>query len=123
MKIKYFFIPLFSSAILFSACSSIQSDLRNLIKETTGKDFDVSKLIKTSEGRKNLINSLKKSYESKPDEPASLLLIAWKQSAEMGEIGFDDIKEGGIYTRDNDPFKLEQKVEYFNMEYKILVMF
>lgn len=41
----------------------------------------------------------------------------------MGEIGFDDIKEGGIYTRDNDPFKLEQKVEYFNMEYKILVMF
>ncbi|WP_201281351.1 lipoprotein, partial [Mycoplasmoides pneumoniae] len=122
MKFKYLSIPFLSSTLLFSAYASIQSDLRNLIQETTKQDVDVYKVIKTSEGRKNLITSLKKSYEVNPDKTTKLLLDAWKQSAEKGEIDIEKINfpDVGIYATGNDPLKIELKVEYFDMEYQDL---
>ncbi|AAB96022.1 hypothetical protein BIX54_02685 [Mycoplasmoides pneumoniae] len=75
---------------LLSACTGIQADLRNLIKETTGKDIDLSKAIKTKEGKKNIIASLKKSYEVNPRDTTKLLLDAWKQSFEEGKLGIPD---------------------------------
>ena len=104
---------------VLSACTGIQADLRNLIKEATGKDIDVYKAIKTTEGKKNMITSLKKSYKVNPKDTTKLLLDAWKQSAEKGELGipdfdFDDV----IYPASKDPFTMERKIEYFQMTYQ-----
>ncbi|MGV1746573.1 lipoprotein [Mycoplasmoides pneumoniae] len=104
---------------LLSACTGIQADLRNLIKETTGKDIDLSKAIKTKEGKKNIIASLKKSYEVNPRDTTKLLLDAWKQSFEEGKLGipdfdFDDV----IYPASKDPFTMERKIEHFQMTYQ-----
>ncbi|WP_201281395.1 lipoprotein, partial [Mycoplasmoides pneumoniae] len=89
---------------VLSAYTGIQADLRNLIKETTKKDIDVYKAIKTTEGKKNMITSLKKSYKVNPKDTTKLLLDAWKQSAEKSELGipdfdFDDV----IYPASKDP--------------------
>lgn len=88
MKFKYLSTPLLFSALLFSACSSanVGANLKSLIKETTDQDLDLSESVSTSEGKKNLISSLKKSYETNPSKTASVLLNAWKQSVENGQI-------------------------------------
>ena len=104
---------------LLSACTGIQADLRNLIKETTGKDIDLSKSIKTKDGKKNIITSLKKSYEVNPKDTTKLLLDAWKQSFEKGELGIPDLDfEDVIYPKTSEPFKFERKVDHFQMTYQ-----
>ena len=104
---------------LLSACTGIQADLRNLIKETTGKDIDLSKAIKTKEGKKNIIASLKKSYEVNPRDTTKLLLDAWKQSFEEGKLGIADFDFDHVaYPQTNDPFTMERKVDHFQMTYQ-----
>ncbi len=104
---------------VLSAYTGIQADLRNLIKETTKKDIDVYKAIKTTEGKKNIITSLKKSYEVNPKDTTKLLLDAWKQSFEKGELGIPDLDfEDVIYPKTSEPFKFERKVDHFQMTYQ-----
>ncbi len=91
---------------ILSACTWIQANLRNLLKETTGKDFDLSKAIKIPEGRQNLINSLKKSYEVNPKDTTKLLLDARKQSSEEGKLGIADLDFDQVTNpTEKDPFK------------------
>ncbi|AAB96075.1 lipoprotein [Mycoplasmoides pneumoniae] len=104
---------------ILSACTGIQADLRNLIKEATGKDIDLSKSIKTTDGKKNIITSSKKSYEVNPKDTTKLLLEAWKQSFEEGKLGIAELAfDQATNPTKNSDFKMERKVEYFNMEYK-----
>ncbi|WP_200849879.1 lipoprotein, partial [Mycoplasmoides pneumoniae] len=71
------------------------------------------------EGKKNIIASLKKSYEVNPRDTTKLLLDAWKQIFEEGKLGipdfdFDDV----IYPASKDPFTMERKIEHFQMTYQ-----
>ncbi|ALA31295.1 lipoprotein [Mycoplasmoides pneumoniae] len=119
MKFKFLLTPLLSSVLFLSACSAtFEADLKNLIKETDGKDLDVSKLIITSEGKQILIGYLKKSYEVNSEKTTELLLNAWKQSAEKNEIGIDLFNWTKSIFSGVNTFDKKQKVEYFNMTYK-----
>ncbi len=124
MKFKFLLTPLLSSVLFLSACSAtFEADLKNLIKETDGKDLDVSKLIITSEGKQILIGYLKKSYEVNSEKTTELLLNAWKQSAEKNEIGIDLFNWTKSIFSGVNTFNKKQKVEYFNMTYKGIAMF
>ncbi|WP_201281301.1 lipoprotein, partial [Mycoplasmoides pneumoniae] len=97
---------------------SFKSDLKSLLKETIKQDIDLSKTIKTSEGKQQIITSLKKSYGVNPKDTTKLLLDAWKQSFEEGEIGIADLDFEVAYPKTQDPFTMERKVDHFQMTYQ-----